>query len=607
MAIRNLKLTLLGLFAVIMTRAVLAQGTVFTYQGRLNDSGQPANGTYDLTFSLFGTSSGSSPLSGPITNSAVGLSNGLFTVTMDFGANFPGADRWLELGVRTNGGGAFATLSPRQKLTPTPYALTAGNVVAGGMAPGTYGNALSFNNPANSFSGSFAGNGTGLTNINASSLGGLTSSNFWRTSGNTGTTPGPNFIGTADNQPLEVHVNGQRAWRLEPNTNGAPNLTGGSLYNEVDSGIVGATIGGGGATNYFGTAYTNRVSSDFATIGGGSDNIIQNTSVHSVIGGGANNTIQVNCSYSTVGGGSGNSIQGIDAFNSTIGGGYQNTIEPGASVSVIGGGFQNTNGGQYATVPGGFRNYAAGNYSFAAGNQAQALHQGALVWADSQNTPFSSTGNNQFLIRAQGGVGINTSNPNGAALSINGGVLRLNDNHIYFRGGTDQYHGLGWYSSATFAGANPDGPVLFGCGGGALGTACGSQVISLFWTATGVTVNGTFNNNSDRNAKEHFTAISPEEVLDKVATLPITEWSYKTDAATRHLGPTAQDFSAAFNVGTDDKHIAPIDEGGVALAPIQGLNQKLEEELRAKDKHIAELETRLNRLERLMESGVKDK
>jgi len=55
------------------------------------------------------------------------VSNGLFTVTLDFGANFPGANRWLEIGVRTNGGGAYTTLSPRQALTATPYAIMAGN------------------------------------------------------------------------------------------------------------------------------------------------------------------------------------------------------------------------------------------------------------------------------------------------------------------------------------------------------------------------------------------------------------------------------------------------------------------------------------------------
>jgi len=97
---------------------------------------------------------------------------------------------------------------------------------------------------------------------------------------------------------------------------------------------------------------------------------------------------------------------------------------------------------------------------------------------------------------------------------------------------------------------------------------------------------------SDRNVKENFTTIDPQEVLSRVAALPITEWSFKMDAAARHIGPTAQDFHAAFEVGADDKHIATVDEEGVALAAIQGLNQKVE----AKDAQIRALAGQLEEL-----------
>ena len=103
---------------------------------------------------------------------------------------------------------------------------------------------------------------------------------------------------------------------------------------------------------------------------------------------------------------------------------------------------------------------------------------------------------------------------------------------------------------------------------------------------------------SDRNAKENFTAVNPREVLAKVASLPVTEWNYKTDSKdVQHIGPMAQDFQAAFGLnGADDKHISVVDEGGVALAAIQGLNQKLEQ----KEAEITELKARLERLEQLM-------
>jgi len=126
-------------------------GTAFTYQGRLTDGGQAANGVYDLRSAIYDVPSGGSPLAGPITNSPVGVTDGLFTVTLDFGANvFSGEARWLEIAVRTNGGDQFAVLGARQALTASPYALyspQAGaaahalGVVAGGvdnasLAPG---------------------------------------------------------------------------------------------------------------------------------------------------------------------------------------------------------------------------------------------------------------------------------------------------------------------------------------------------------------------------------------------------------------------------------------------------------------------------------------
>src|SRR5208337_3527564 len=101
----------------------------------------------------------------------------------------------------------------------------------------------------------------------------------------------------------------------------------------------------------------------------------------------------------------------------------------------------------------------------------------------------------------------------------------------------------------------------------------------------------TWVNGSDRNAKEDFAAINPRTVLEKVSALPITQWKYKVEAdGTEHLGPMAQDFHAAFGLnGADDKHISTVDEGGVALAAIQGLNQKLETEDKQKDTEIQDL------------------
>jgi len=187
-----------------------AQGTAFTYQGRLNDGGSPASGTYDLRFVIYdSTNSPGTVIAGPITNSATAVSNGLFTVNLNFGPGvFTGPARWLDIGVRTNGSpNPFTILSPRQPLTPTPYAIFAngasnlfGTLPAAQLA-GTlpasafagYTNTVSFTNGGNLFSGTFSGifngtfggifngsffgNGGGVTNVNVANLTGILADN----------------------------------------------------------------------------------------------------------------------------------------------------------------------------------------------------------------------------------------------------------------------------------------------------------------------------------------------------------------------------------------------------------------------------------------------
>lgn len=162
-----------------------------------------------------------------------------------------------------------------------------------------------------------------------------------------------------------------------------------------------ATVGGGNS---------NTASNFYATVGGGALNAANGQS--STVGGGNSNT--ASGYIAIVGGGQGNTASGDWA---TVGGGFSNTAS--GTDATVGGGQGNTASGQYSTVPGGSSNTAAGSFSFAAGQQAKANHNGTFVWADSENTNFASTGVNQFLIRASGGVGIGTNSP-GAALDVNG-------------------------------------------------------------------------------------------------------------------------------------------------------------------------------------------
>ena len=372
-----------------------AQGTAFTYQGRLTDNGAPANSTYDFSFFLYDASSGGTQLSFVLRPGMV-VSNGLFTAVLDFGNNFPGADRWLEIKVGTN------TLVPRQKLTPAPYAITAGSVVSGGLPAGTYTNTVYFTSTGNLIYGDFIGIGGFLTQLNASQLTFGTvpdarlsaniarTNQVWLIDGNAGTSD--DFIGTVDNTTFNIRVNNARVMRYrlttdaEGTSTNAPNVIGGSSVNSASDTVVGATIaGGGGDYSPDGTANANKVTADFGTVGGGEGNTASGDDA-------------------TVSGGEFNIASGFDA---TVCGGAGNTASD--DDATVCGGIDNTASGNDATVCGGGNNIASGDSSFAAGSFAQAKHNGSFVWADASDFAFSSTTANQFRVRATGGVAFVTA------------------------------------------------------------------------------------------------------------------------------------------------------------------------------------------------------
>ena len=373
---------------------------------------------------------------------------------------------------------------------------------------------------------SFIGDGSGLTGIS----GGTNGSSGWSLSGNN--VGAAQFLGSTNNQAVEIRAGGARVLRLEPNTNGLPNVIAGATNNSVTAGVTGATIGGGAAN-------TNGGSLSF--IAGGANNFIPTNVTHAMIAGGASNT-------------------------------------------------------------------AAGTFSLAAGQRAKANHRGTFVWADSQGADFVSNGTNQFLIRAAGGVGINTTNLGTSMFSVLGNQTG------------------GWPSPmALIQNTNPTvnaSPALRvvtygGTIDGALSvSANGTGLIARFGNSAGwvgdITTNGTFNGlvfnpTSDRHAKEGFQPVNPCVVLEKIVALPISEWNFKAAPGEPHIGPMAQDFRAAFGLGADDKHIATVDADGVALAAIQGLNQKTEVRSQRSEVRIQKLEAenaalkaRLEKLERLV-------
>jgi hypothetical protein len=116
---RNLRTALMLSLILCCSGSIMAQS--FTYQGMLKTSGIPANGNYDFQFSLWTAASGGAQVGSTQTLTNVPVQNGLFTVSLDFGAVWTGADRFLQIAVRPSGSGAYTTLSPRVRVTRVPY------------------------------------------------------------------------------------------------------------------------------------------------------------------------------------------------------------------------------------------------------------------------------------------------------------------------------------------------------------------------------------------------------------------------------------------------------------------------------------------------------
>ena len=359
---------------------------------------------------------------------------------------------------------------------------------------------------------SFSGNGSGLGNVNAATLGGLGSGAFAQVGAQNTFTTTQTIEG---NLNLTGSIN--KTLTLQGNLNGSLGDIGANLIggfggsssvpgNSVASGVLGATIAGGGGSHpaQFGFV-PNTVTASWGTVGGGGLNTV----------GGL---------FATVAGGHKNTATDYAA---TVGGGFQNFAE--GTIATVSGGTLNQANGMASVVPGGYKNVANGDYSFAAGFNATAINVGSFVWGDGQGLT-TDTGPYQFVAQASGG--------------------------------------FTFYTASGF----PEGATL----------PSGS---------------GSWSSLSDRNVKDNFSAVDGTALLAQLAALPIATWNYKAQAdSIRHVGPTAQDFRAAFGLGEDDRHISTVDSEGVALAAIQALYRLSQQQAQELTRQLNELQNQVARL-----------
>lgn len=388
---------------LLLFGAARAQTTEFTYQGSLRDAASPANGSYDFEFRLFSTETGGAPIA-VLQRLNVAVVNGIFTVKLDFGANFTGAGRWLELAVKNSAsGGGFQPLSPRQAITSQPYnvrSLTAGTA------------------------------DTALLASNAQQLGGVGANQFVLTADSRLTDarnplPGsPNYIqnsltpqaasnfnvsgtGTANilNAAVQFNIGGSRVLSVAGTNNlfagagsGAANTTGGG------NSFFGSTAGGsntiGGGNSFFGNrAGTNNQN--------GSDN-----SFFGSVAGLSNTTGIGNSMFGVFAGlnnaaGSGNSFFGYFA-------GQDNTSGSGNSFFGNGAGLMNMTGanntmiGAGADVGANNLTYATAIGADAVASQSNSIFLGRADGSDAVRIPGSTVIGGTLVVNTLGSAGSTT-------------------------------------------------------------------------------------------------------------------------------------------------------------------------------------------------------
>ncbi len=404
-----------------------------------------------------------------------------------------------------------------------------------------------------------------------------------------------------------------------------PNILLGDSANSIGGGVAGGTISGGGQGGF-----ANSVTASFGTVGGGINNTASG-------------------SDATVGGGSGNTASGTFA---TVGGGFTNMASSGDA--TVGGGDGNTASGTRATVPGGLSNIASGDYSFAAGRRAKTqipggtptIHNGAFVWADSNNFDFNSAAANEFAVRSTGGtrfvtaidgsgnptiqmaftsagnLGVGTGSPaellhvfgasGNLGMRFENGGNGAGDFSVqrYFMGGVEKAVVFTHGNDMTFrvtSGANPSGNLLLQDAGGkvGIGTTTPTHLIHLaggaFCDGTGAWIAG-----SSIRWKENIEPLT--DGVDTLKQLHPVSYNRKETPSKKTMGfiaeevgkvlPTIVDWDKAepgYAEGYD--HLAILALAVEAIKELAEKNSTLREENKELQDEIKTLNSRMDAFE----------
>lgn len=347
----------------------------------------------------------------------------------------------------------------------------------------------------------------------------------------------------------------------------------------------------------------NQSTGTWAFVGAGRGNIASN--IHAGVASGDSNTASGNHTF--IGSGRRNIASG---GYGVILGGQLNTAS-GAESAILGGN-SNTASSGYSAVMGGYHNRAAGKYASAAGKRAKADHAGCFVWADSTDADFTSSGINQFLVRASGGVGIGTSSPEGPVHVQKGsaGAVTANSNSIAvfetsstngwlsILGSDNTERGLLFTEpSSAVAGA-----IVFDQGGGGndIGFRTGGNVTNMTLDASGnLTVIGCVDGNntacaSDRRFKKNITTV--DDALSLIEDLRGVRYEWRADEfPERHFESGAQYGVIAQEVREVVPEVIREREDGYLSVEYTSLIPILLEAIKAQQKRLDALEKKLEK------------
>ena len=409
---------------------VNAQGTAFTYQGQLTQSGQPANGSFDFDFAAWSLISGGTQQGGTLTVGNVAVSNGLFTVTLDFGDIYTGSALWLDISARPHNNGGFTELSPRQQFTAAPYA--------------SYALSTPTASKTEAFSGSLAGDVTGTQSATTDlKVGGQTaatvaSGTALARAATSSSAPGTIVLrnGTGSFAAAAITANG-----FNGNGGGLTNLNASNLKTfTLPFSVIPLSVARLGSNQTF-TAVNNFDSQVNVSPGNGTLSITNDAGI----------------------------VPGIVASGGNAPGHlrFRSSLEIWPNFPPTNSGYldvRNTNGNAMIVLNGKDGSVTAVAFAGAGTNLT-----GAAV-TSLRAGEITSAG-------AYSGLTVNTN-------------IYLNDNAVYLR--SDPNHGLAYNGNGVTNFPNgtvqPDGPVLWGYTGGALAQMNGGAASALSWNNSGVAI-----------------------------------------------------------------------------------------------------------------------